>query len=578
MAVFFFLKIRRYLPERARGADLAPAETILFVQAPNLRQTALRFPNTDLYQIWREPEVQAFLEKPRHHAPWMREWARRFEEIARVAPGEFFLAVTSAEKSNPSFVAGCSFAGSRSQAATLAADLRGRHFPKGNVVATAENGNGEVETFRLPDGRELLSCIRGNWYLAASSRALLDETLARFEGKAGASLATVDAFQRTMTGLGSGQDLLVYGKPGAVFGGLLAGSSDPETKPGSPAPMAIGSMIDGTQFHERVFFQNESASSPGKLSHSTLKLAPQQTLAYYATNLGPLRSPGESFPGSGLLPNAASFEKALSDHGLKWDDLSLAIGPEVGFVLEWPENAAFPTLLVAVEIRDAEKTRAFADAITDRVALGSAWQSVQQDGVEIRSAPPQAFSFVRPALAITERFALVGLSSEAVTTALSRLKASGSSLEHNPAFQEVSRPFPADASAVGYLDFQSLFERGYRMARPFITLSLAFSAEGNAQFDAGKLPPVESLSKHLGPTGLSQRTTPEGTLIDSIGSIGFAPIFLGAAWGGMANAGANLEGLLPGGLGRAGAKRRQPDPARHPNSSTPAPSKSPAKH
>ena len=60
-AAFFFLKMRRYLPERSRAAELAPAETILLVQLPNLRQTALRIPKTDLYQIWREPEVQAFM-------------------------------------------------------------------------------------------------------------------------------------------------------------------------------------------------------------------------------------------------------------------------------------------------------------------------------------------------------------------------------------------------------------------------------------------------------------------------------------------------------------------------------------
>ena len=80
VAAFFFLKMRRYLPERLRGAELAPAETVLFVQFPNLRQTALRLPKTDLYQIWREPEVQAFLEKPRRKAPWMIEWEKWLEE------------------------------------------------------------------------------------------------------------------------------------------------------------------------------------------------------------------------------------------------------------------------------------------------------------------------------------------------------------------------------------------------------------------------------------------------------------------------------------------------------------------
>src|SRR5260221_8173404 len=122
-AAFCFLKMRGFLPERPRGAELAPAEAIFFVQVPNVRQSALRFLQTDLFQIWREPEVQAFLEKPRRTAPWMREWEERFDEIARVAPGEAFVAVTSIDGPRPGFAGGFSFAGSRRHTAALVEHL-----------------------------------------------------------------------------------------------------------------------------------------------------------------------------------------------------------------------------------------------------------------------------------------------------------------------------------------------------------------------------------------------------------------------------------------------------------------------
>ena len=67
-----------YLPERSRGAELAPADTIFFAQLPSLRRSALRWRGTDLYKIWEEPETQAFLEKPRRNSSQFRGWQQHW--------------------------------------------------------------------------------------------------------------------------------------------------------------------------------------------------------------------------------------------------------------------------------------------------------------------------------------------------------------------------------------------------------------------------------------------------------------------------------------------------------------------
>lgn len=531
-SAFFLLKMRRYLPERARGAELAPAETIFFVQFPNLRQTAARIPKSNLYQIWQEPDVQAFLEKPRHKAPWMRAWSERMDEMLRVAPGELFVAFTSIDGPHPKFVGGFSFAGSQREAGVLAAHLREQLFPAG----------------------ELVSSFRSNWYFCASDSGLLDAMLARFGGTADPTLAAAPVFQQSIAPLGVGQDLVIFGEPAQLAGRLdLLADLGGQGAGNERQAVAMATKIDGARLHDLLFLRGSGSAQAGALSRQTLSVASSQTLLYYTADLAVL-APGPA-PGAltNLVPGFAEMEKRLAEKDLSWKDLATAIGPELGVVAEWPEDAALPTVLLASELRDTEKAQAFVDALTTASAPGAAWSKEEHDGITLWNSSAQGAAFLRPSVTLTDRFALLGMSPEAVTRALSTAKSATDSLGQTVAFQDVARFAPEQALAFGYLDFQRLFERVYRMARPFITLSLAFSAEAGAQFDAGKLPPVEAISKHLSATVLAQSRVEGGTLIESVGSLTFPELLLGLGAAGTAAEIPDFSGLLP-----KGAKRGAP--------------------
>jgi hypothetical protein len=255
------------------------------------------------------------------------------------------------------------------------------------------------------------------------------------------------------------------------------------------------------------------------------------------------------------------MEKAMAGRGLVWADLTTALGPETGMMVEWPEDAAMPTLLVAAEVRDAAKAQAFNQVLIDPVTLGAPWRSEERDGILVATAPPLAIAVVHPTVALTERFALFGLSPEAVTAALARAKAPAGALEQTAAFQEMAAFAPEQAQAFAYLDFQRLFERVYRMARPFITLSLAFSAEAGAQYDAGKLPPVQAVSKHFGASVLTQSQIEGGTVIESIGSVTIPELLLGVGAAMAASGLPDFSSALPG---SAPAKSRKLPPVSAP--------------
>jgi hypothetical protein len=117
---------------------------------------------------------------------------------------------------------------------------------------------------------------------------------------------------------------------------------------------------------------------------------------------------------------------------------------------------------------------------------------------------------------------------------------------------------PAQAVAFAYLDFPRFFDRTYRLARPFITLSFAFSPEAGVQFDAGKLPPVESIARHLNPTVLSVTRAKDRTMVCSAGTVTLPELLLTmtAASSGMRLP--ELSGILPGSAKRSPPPKRPP--------------------
>jgi hypothetical protein len=506
-ATFFFLKMRRYLPERLRGAELAPAETMFFAQLPNLRQTAVRIPQSDLYQIYLEPDVQAFLEKPRRKAPWMRAWATRFDEILRVAPGEFFVAFTSVDGPRSQFVGGFSFAGSQRNAQAFATNLKQQLFPEIEVV----------------------SSFRSNWYLWASDGVLLAELMARFDGKRPPGLSATPTFEQSITPLGIGQDLVLYGKPELLPGGFdFLTKLDGSARPAGPEAFAAATKIDGARLRDTIFLREKSTAPTAPTPRDTLPLAAAQTMFYYS---GEMAAPahGTEIPSLALLaPGLAGMEPLLAEKGVKWTDFPTVFGPGFGAIAEWPEDAALPTLLLASPIRDATKAPNFMEALTNPATSAGRWTPSEKAGVTLYTAPSQGFSFLRPTVALTDRFALLGMTPEAIAAALPQSNTRRPSLSESKPFQEAVHFVPDQAAAFGYLDVKQLFERLYRMARPFITLSLAFSAEAGTQLDAGKLPPVESISKHLSAAVFSVSKTATGTLIESAGSLTVPELLAGA--------------------------------------------------
>ena len=505
-ALVFFL---RKVPHRPRAAELAPAETILFAQLPDVWRSALRWKETALCQLWSEPEMQAFLEKPLLQAPYLADLAARYERIERTALREAFVAVTALDGATVKGVAGICFAGRSADAEALMADARG--FLQWPAHAK-----------------------RGGWAFIASDAALLQAVLERCEEKSGASLAGNDVFQASCAPLPADGDALLFALPEALpaaQGKWFA----------TVRALAAGTRCEGAVLRDTVFFLGPGpAEAP--LARNSMALSARDTLLYYATTL-PDRPAAPAW-----LP---------TDFAAQWPAFARAFGPECGALVDWPAEEESPTLLLALEVRNQAHAKALLDALA-----GTVWGRTEKDGVTYYQAPAQAMPLLAPTAALTARQLLLGFSRGAVESGLARLDAGAG-------VQALGRQAGEPTDAYGYLDLKTLFERAYGTLRPFLAMSLAFSETGKF-IDVGKLPSAETVSRHLGPTLHTQRARAGGTLMESVGPITFHQAALAAmAAAGTAASSSGMEALSKAG-GQSGLLQQLGLPAAAPSSAPPA--------
>lgn len=554
---------RTRTPFVSRGAELAPADAIFFAHLPNLHRTQQRWKFTALSQLWHEPEMQAFLEKPIAKMNAETSWVAQFERWQGLEISEAFLAVTSIDGPEPRFVAGFSFAGSAAQVEALLEEPRAA-LKKARPTGRAElvnYGAAEIETFTEKEAT-MAGVVRDNWYFLANSLELLEQTLDRYDHKndvATGGLGSSASFVAATAPLPADPDGMMVAQLGTVMdrlGALMQASGQTldekqlmelqKTK-----SVAVATKLEGTNFRDTIFVLSEGGKAEPPLTQNALALTSPATLLYFAMTLpATLELPDSSAAMlTLLLPNLAAMKESLATNGLTFADWNKAFGPEFGAVLDWPAETLQPSFLLTFDVRETAKAQAFAEALTGPSPGGRGWLKKEEGGAVIYAAPPsEGLSFVSPTLALTERFLVAGLSPEAVAPVGARLKAGEPTLTGDPAFASAAKGLAPATSSYVYVDLRGLVERAYGTFRPFIIMSLAFAPDAGPWIDGGKLPSTETFTKHLGPIVMSQSTSEHGTVFESSGTLTINQLLIGAVAGAVRASLPTLQNMQTGGL------------------------------
>ena len=530
--------------------DLLPEKTLVLMEMPDFVRTRTRWHESDIYQLWREPTVQAWLQKPLAHISQNRRGRKALEDFFALGPKHGFLALTSLENNEPRLIGGFHFERSPEEAKALIEQW------ESELGGKTANGNREtilyqqhkIETVKV--ARLVFASVYDNqWFFASNNIATLKALLDRADhrqDKSDRSLQENEAFSAAIKHLPQNYGGMIYLDPQpfierlmplvAMTGQSLAMAQLQRLKQVQKVAASVG--FDHGKMRETDFVAMPQLGVEKKLERAVLGSAGTDTFFYSASRV----HWSDNFLSSlapaavGLPALIQQFTSAMNAREISLDDLRQAFGEEFELVGDWPTDAHWPTLVAALHVKDPARARKIVEALASVEVAGAAWTRSDEDGATLYSAQPfSGFVPVRPAVAVSDKLMMAGSDAGAVSSAMKRMAQPAGTLEKSALFQEAAAQVPSADAGFNYIDTRLLYERVDAAARPLLLMGATLYPAVGQTVDPAKLPPREAIAKHLSPIVMSQRYEGGGYVTESVGPVTYreAAIGLVAAVGGL---------------------------------------------
>ncbi len=458
-----------------------PAETLLLLSVPDPQQTATEWKTTDLYKIWSEPSVQAFFAKPLGKIPPNKDFDDALVQIGKVNPHNVFVALTALDEKNnkPHGVAGFQFHGTNADVEQLLskpkAALREKNpAGKADLVKYQDHS---LETFTDTDGDLIASVYVNDWYFVSNDLALLKATLDRVDHRAPTGAATLESdadFKTVLSKMPANPATLIFVRAQPLLDRLIALTTT--VKPFSDEKLAemrkikalaATTAIDNGKLRDTLYTLAPGFRRyGGPLQMTSLPLTSVDTLLYYAAVMQ-VPDHEDTSANSGAGPGKAGYDimapylTQLKEHGLTLESFNAAFGREVSAQLDWAAASNQPSLVLSLEVHDPAAAAKLLDGFIKMLPPDLNWQLSNADGLTYRALSIPNVSFVSPALTLTDKHLILGLSLPGVHDAVAHEKAAGANFTASEAYKTASATVTKPTLATTYVDAKPLFERTY---------------------------------------------------------------------------------------------------------------------
>jgi hypothetical protein len=524
-------------------AALVPASTVALLEMPDPQASGERWKLTALGRIGAEPEMQAFLERPRSQLQLPGQLSGALPKIWALKPRGLFAAILSVEGTRPRWLAGFEFKGSKADIDAAVSEARAavvQRRPAGRADIV-RHGTVTIETF-TDDRFALCSAVAGNVYLVGNSiedlKFALDR-LARAGDAAGQTLADSPARTRALAHLPAGAEARTFLQPRAVVDRLLplasaAGAKLDETQAGELRKVeviAASTAFEGGNLRDTVFI--------GRAADGTKPVPLKQPLRAYASAASlfllaiavdwpeSFEIPAETADPTGVLEWLRRTLPRMAAKGVGIDKLGDAFGSEAGLLIEWPTSDLQPSLLGSVEVQDPALAAGIFDELLGNPASGLVVRREQVGEARIYAISTGGRPGLTPSVALTPQRLLFSLDATRLKAVAAAPLPSAGMLEQNESFKQALGTAGDPDRAFAYLDLRGLFERAYGFGRPFLVFGAGLMPGVARYIDASKLPVTETVAQHLGPVVFSHRTLPDGALIESTGPVTLNQVVIG---------------------------------------------------
>lgn len=499
----------------SKASLLAPADTVFYVNIPNVPMSGFRWQKTALARIAAEPEVAAFLKKPTtlvRESPVGKEVLKL---LAALKPGNIFFAMT--EESSPGFNAllGFQFWGKRSDFDIAVERLR-QSLPGGSGELKTEIYRGIDLSGSRHGDRVLWSAAAGRWGLLASNLDVLRSAIDRATGAESVTrLGESEQFRKVAAALPSEPDLLVFVRPDKVANALIhaghaAGAelilAQAAALKGAEAVGAAWKM-EGELQRDAVFVMRpRNLEALPKLSHQAMELTTADSDFFFDFVLN-----------FDALPGFLEFmEDTFPDEVFRLEPysqvFSQAFGPECAVVGNWATGKMAPSAFVAVQVRNKEKAASFSRFLAENVD-GAVSNIVQETSVTTIPSGQGEFTFVQ-----NDKFLLVGTNA-AQLVELATGEGGNATKAATPGFESAIKAYRGANEMFGFIDTRVVFENLYTSLVPVLRLSAMMVPKVSEVINVEKMPAAEKIGKILPPIVVSQKVSAEGTLLESSGPV-----------------------------------------------------------
>jgi hypothetical protein len=531
---------------------LLPKDTLALVHLPDFNRSRAELHQTDLYQIWAEPAVQDFLQKPRAKIPTSEGLGPTLQECESLQMKDAFVALLGIEHGAWRMVGGFRFQGDPGNAEKIVANW------KAKLLGQAPDFKHETVDYQGHQiqadtaGIVRLCTVRaGQWFFVANGPEQLKPLLDRVDGRVNdlnTTLAADEVFAAAAKRMPSIYAALAFARIDRLVEKLmpLADNDANESADQLAAIRQIRSFcgatsFDGGKIRDTIFVGMPQLLDTGNLTRTALPIATKDTFLYAAGFLNltkPVPLPG-SQGALGWMGGLQKITSTLSSNGITLEGWNSAFGSELSWVGDWPANSHWPSLFATLPVKDSAKANKILSIITTANDNSAAWTHLEKDGVHYFSTRSGGQFFpLSPTIGLSDRMLVAGADAGSVEAAMKRSRSGDSELATSKNFLNAERAVPAARQAFTYIDPALIYTRIDATLRPVLFMGAAFLPGIADTVDLNKLPAPEIITKHLSPIVMAQSYDGDGYIAESVGPVTVYQTIIGA--GGLGGAAAML--------------------------------------
>jgi hypothetical protein len=516
VAVGFFLW--RQNQNFVSSSQIAPADCLVYVEVPNLVQTAKHWPDTALYQILAEPSVQRFLRRPVSRIP--KNYQSAWASLLTLRCSALFFGVTNPNREN--WV--CGFQTSvdqkiwRKEVSNISSNLFGQAAQE--VTADHDKQAAEPRPGNGGENEALTYCVQvGSWILLSRSTELLINA-SRNAKMASGGLQSVKLFQECRANVRAGYDILCFVRGRLsidLSNGLRWRLREDESQDTVRAVLAA-TAIDGTRLRDTVFALSDAPASASPLDRKGLSLTSPATFGYLASPV----NLSEIWRWCDELSDEWPIAKTIRDYigeaksfGIDSRELE-ALLSHVEIIVDRDPDADSPNAAFALGTDDPEKLQ----RLIDRIVMERLPDRCRK--IEVASVPAYLIQLngnISIVCGLVGRQLLVAWSRSEFEEIVHRFQSHSAGLENNDQFKAVTKMVNEPDDLFVYLDAKTGFESLYDASRSMLVFGVALIPSLNKYIDAMAFPETGEISHHLSPIVLSRHRVAHGVVDESVGPI-----------------------------------------------------------